>query len=88
MTVAMKGLMKTPKVAIVQELEKPVAPEIVTSCIVEIAWGMKQLNATRLTRRAIVTLIHEHSKIARKHIEIVLDNLDSLEETTWLKKKL
>ena len=58
--------------------------EIIASSIVKIAEGMQALNATRLNRRAIVTLIHEHSKIARRDIEIVLNNLTSL-ESTWLK---
>ena len=71
----------------VNQPEVPVAAEVIASAIVEIANGMKTLNSTRLTRRAIVTLIHEHSGIARKTIEIVLNNLDSLEET-WLKKKI
>lgn len=73
------------KVKIVQDPEKPVAPKVIAEAIVEIAKAMRTINATRLTRRAIVTLIHEHSKVARSTIELVLNNLDAL-ETTWLKK--
>lgn len=64
--------------------EKPVPAEIIAQSIVEIAKGMKVLNSMRLSRRAIVTLIHEQSKIARRDIEIVMNNLDRLEQD-WLK---
>lgn len=78
--------MSMPKPQIVQPEppaeEVPVA--IIATAIVEIAAAMKVLNETRLSRRAIVTLIHEQSTLPRRHIEIVLNNLDSLEET-WLK---
>lgn len=73
------------KVKIVQDVEKPIAAEVIAQSIVDIAQGMKKLSGTRLTRKAIVALIHEHSKIARSTIEVILNNLESL-ETTWLKK--
>lgn len=69
----------------IKQPETPVAAEIIATAIVDIAKGMKSLNASRLSRRAIVTLIHDHSKVARRDIQIVLNNLDSL-EATWLKK--
>ena len=74
------------KVNVAQDSEKEIPAEIIASSIVEISKGMKKLNETRLTRRAIVTLIHENSKISRSAIEIVLNNLESLEQT-WLKKR-
>lgn len=73
------------EVHIKQQLGKEVPAEIIAQSIVEISKGMNALNSTRLTRRAIVTLIHETSKIARRDIEIVLNNLDQLEKV-WLKK--
>lgn len=59
--------------------------EIIEQSIVEIAQAMKKINSTRLTRRAIVTLIHANSRVNKGDIEIVLNNLDELERT-WLKK--
>lgn len=73
-------------IKVVQEPEKEIPAEVIASAIVDIAAGMKKLNTTRLSRRAIVTLIHEESRIARRDIEIVLNNLETLEET-WLKRK-
>lgn len=75
------------KVKVVQKPdEKEVPAEIIAQEILKIAQGMRVLESTRLTRKAIVTLIHEHSKVARGTIEVVLNNLSSLEET-WLKKR-
>lgn len=72
-----------PKVKLIQP-EQPVAAEIIATAIVEIAAGMKKLNESRLTRRAIVTLISQNSKIGHETINIILNNLDEL-EVTWLK---
>lgn len=79
------SLDKTHSLKIIQDKEKPIAADIMAQAIVDIAEAMQYLNRTRLNRRAVVTLIHEHSKIPRRDIEIVLNNLESLEET-WLKR--
>jgi len=66
--------------------ENPVPVEIIAESIEKIAKAMQIINNTRLTRRAIITLIHDHSKVSKKQIEVVLNNLDRLEEI-WLKRK-
>lgn len=63
-----------------------VPAEIIATAIERIAAGMRVLNSTRLTRRAVVALIHDTSKISKKTIEIVLNNLEGL-EAEWLKPK-
>lgn len=65
--------------------DNPVPAEVMEQAIVEIGKAMKRINETRLTRRAIVVLIHHHSKVALGTVELVLNNLDALEDT-WLKK--
>lgn len=75
-----------PRIKVTQPEQDPIPAEVIATAIEEIAKGMQKLNSTRLTRRAIVALIHEQSGVARKTIEIVLNNLEALEET-WLKKK-
>ncbi len=65
--------------------DEPLPVEIIENSIVEIAQAMVKINSTRLTRKAIVTLIHANSKVNKGDIEIVLNNLDELERT-WLKK--
>ena len=77
---------KQPSVKVIQDKEVPVPAKVIAAEIVVIADGMRQLNSTRLTRRAIIALIHDNSGLAKGTIEIVLNNLESLEET-WLKKK-
>lgn len=59
--------------------------DVIATALVDMSKAMAKLNATRLTRRAIVTLIHEQSKVSRRDIELVLNNLEAL-ETDWLKK--
>lgn len=74
------------EVKIVQDQERPVAAEIIAQSIVDIQKAMDALNKTRLTRHAIIILIQEKSKISRRDIELVLNNLDKLEKL-WLKPK-
>jgi len=62
-----------------QNPEQPIAAEIIAQSIVDIVAAMKGINASRLTRRALVTLIHDVSKVSRKDIDLVLNNLSQLE---------
>lgn len=74
-------------VKIKQQPDVPEVPvEITAQSIEAIAAGMKKLNNTRLTRRALVILIAEQSHVNRGDILKVLDSLDTLEKT-WLKPK-
>lgn len=74
------------KVKVIQT-EKEVPFEIIAQSIVDINKSMKTLEQSRLTRKAVVSLIHDNSKLPKRTIEIVLNNLESL-EVTWLKKKV
>ena len=58
----------------------------IVDAILEVSNAMKALASSRLTREALVILIHSRSKVAKRDIEYVLNNLESLEET-WLKPK-
>lgn len=74
-------------VKIKQQPDVPEVPaEIIAQSIETIAAGMRKLNTTRLTRRALVLLIAEHSHVNRGDVIKVLDALDALEKT-WLKPK-
>ncbi len=59
---------------------------VMASAIEQISKSMKELSESRVSRNMIVTLIHANSRIGKKDIEIVLNNLESLEET-WLNKR-
>ncbi len=74
-----------PKIIVTQKPEQePIPAKIIADSIVEIAKGMKLLNTTRLRRKTIIALLHDNTKMGKRDIEIVLDNLLSLEED-WLK---
>lgn len=75
---------QTTVIEIKQNPDKPIAAEIIAQSIVKIGDAMKAMSSTRLRRCAIVTLIHEDTKIARRDIEKVLSSLDTL-ENQWLK---
>jgi hypothetical protein len=75
-----------PAIKIIPEGNEPMPIEIIEQAIVDIAAGMKKLHSTRLTRKAIVTLLHASSGVNKGTIEIVLNNLELMEHT-WLKKK-
>lgn len=82
--------MKTAKAAAVKiipaEGDEPLPYEVIEQSIVAIADAMKRIGDTRLTRRAIVTLIHAESKVPKRDIEIVLNTLEMMERT-WLKPR-
>jgi hypothetical protein len=54
--------------------------------IEKIQEAMSAIEKTRASRALLVTLIHERSKVARRDIEFVLNNLSQI-EATWLKPK-
>lgn len=78
--------MAIPKVNRQTDDGSEVPAEIIAQSIVEIADAMKVLSRTRLSREAIITLIHARSKVGKRDIELVLNNLEALERI-WLKPK-
>jgi hypothetical protein len=79
---------KTAKVKVTQrDGVDPIPVEIIAQDIAAISAAMRKINETRLTRKAIVVLIQAQSGLGKGVIEVVLNNLDSL-ENTWLKRKL
>lgn len=60
--------------------------EVLEHEILAIGEGMRRINATRVSRKAIVALIHANSGVAKRTIEVVIENLENLEEN-WLKPK-
>jgi hypothetical protein len=66
------------KVNVKQQDDKPVAAEVIAQALVDISDGMKRLSNSGLKRKAVVALVHDQSKISKRAIEIVLNNLESL----------
>lgn len=78
--------MKKVKLVVKQEEENAVPTEVMASAIIDISRGVKKLLHGRLNREAVVALIKDKSRIDKRVIELVLNNLEQLEET-WTRKK-
>lgn len=74
------------KIHVITDPENPIAVELIEQAIVDVAAGMKRINASRLNRRAITALIKDATGLNKTTIETVLNNLDDLERM-YLKKK-
>ncbi len=77
---------QTSPVKIIKAPDAPIAVEILEQAVVDIAYGMRRINETRLSREAIVTLIKDKTGYTKSTIHDVLNNLDQLEKI-WLKPK-
>lgn len=73
------------KVTVRQDETKPIPVEILASSIVEIAKGVKRINASALSRKALVVLLCDYTKYSKYQVEAVLRGLDELERM-YLKK--
>jgi AAA+ superfamily predicted ATPase len=61
-----------------QDGSTPIPAEVIAQALIDISEGMKKLSNGGLKRKAIVALVHDQSKISKRDIEIVLNNLESL----------
>lgn len=57
---------------------------VIAQEIEQISRAMQRISQGRLKRDAIVSLIHDHSKVNKQTIRIVLMNIEQLERI-WLK---
>lgn len=68
------------KIEVVQNKDEPVPAKILAESIRRVADSNRQMRTAGLTRRAIVTLLHDSSKVSKTEIERILDSLDDLEK--------
>lgn len=54
--------------------------EVLAESIHRIAKAMDEIEKSRLNRKALVTLVHAHSGVGKRDIEIILNCLQQLEE--------
>lgn len=70
-----------PKPAVVQAPDQPeVGAQIIAQSIVQISESMKAILRAGLKRQTIITLIHAHSGVPKRSVELVLNNLEALRE--------
>lgn len=65
-------------VTITQDPDKPVEREVLAASIVKISDAFQALKKSGLNRDAIVVLLHDRTKIARKTINDILNALEQL----------
>lgn len=58
--------------------EPAMEQQVLTRAIADISLAMLKLTSSGLNRRAIVILVHDQSKISKRNIELVLNNLEQL----------
>lgn len=68
------------KPVVVEHIDAQISREVLAQTIVDISTSMKRLLASGLNRKAIIILIHDQSRIGKREIELVLNNLDALAE--------
>jgi siroheme synthase len=61
--------------------EDPFTSEMMEKAIVELATAARQLMMSRLKQETIVVLLHDQTKISKRTIRTILENLQTLEET-------
>lgn len=62
--------------------QEPETVEIIAKAIIDIGDGVRKMQKSRLTRRAIIVLIHDSCNgVGKPAIKVVLDCLDDLENT-------
>lgn len=73
-----------PKVTVGFNPVNPEPVEVLARSIIEIAAGMKVLDESKLTRKAIIVLIQARTGLTKRQIADVLDNLQQIDQI-WLK---
>ena len=61
------------KTTIVQSTEEPEPLEIIADAVIKVADGLEAINRSRLSRRAVVLLLQDATKLGRRDIEAMLD---------------
>lgn len=69
---------ETKAVAVVKNPEQPEPDQVIAEHIRQIADFMQKFNAGPLKRDLLVLLIHDHTKIARRDVNRILDSLTAL----------
>lgn len=65
-------------ITVVTNEENPEPVEIIAQAIIDIDAAFKKVRESRLTRRALVVLIHDRCRLPQKDINAVLDSVEFL----------
>lgn len=74
------------RIVMATDQKEPIGVEIIEGSIVSIAASMKRIDATRLSRKALLILISKDTGLGTGAVNAVLNSLSDLERT-YLKPK-
>lgn len=60
--------------------DQPEGPELLADAIIDVSKAAKTLLASRLTRKALLVLLHHSSGVSQRDIGIVLDHATHLDQ--------
>ena len=66
------------KIKVVKNAENPESTEVLASAIVRIGEAMEKLKNSGLNEKAILVLVHDHCKVAKRDIKLVFDSMRKL----------
>ncbi|MGE5509897.1 MAG: hypothetical protein ACM31O_01445 [Bacteroidota bacterium] len=61
--------------------DPPESPAILAESIIKLSAGVAALTRGGLNRKAVIALLHDHTKVSKRTIEQVLDGMESLQRT-------
>lgn len=77
-----KQTQKAQNIKVIKNEEKPETPEILAEALIQIGKGFEAFSNSRLTQRAIITLLLDlpelRNKVSRTEVELVVNNLPKL----------
>ena len=80
---------KAQNIKVIKNEQNPETPEVLAEALIKIGEGFEAFSKSRLTNRAIVTLLLDlpelRSKVSRSEVEMVLNNLPKL-SSYYIKK--
>jgi len=62
----------------VKKSDPPETTEVLAEAIVKLSEGMASLSSSGLNRKAIVTLLHDKTKIPKRDIVTIIDGMNQL----------
>jgi hypothetical protein len=60
---------------VTKNADKPETTEVLAESVIRIGEAMDKLKASGLNEKAIITLVHDDTKVAKRDIKIVFDSL-------------
>ena len=63
------------KIKVIKNEENPEPTEVLAEAVIRISENLQKLEKSGLNKRAIVVLVHDYTKVAKRDIELILESL-------------